>query len=100
MLKNNNVAGTDCVIEEIFTYEGGLLMEWLCNLFNINVNPAFVPDFWKNVIFPIYKGKDSKGWMQKLQGIRLWSLHGKLFSDLLDWREMRADSEQNLGSTV
>lgn len=60
MLKNNNVAGTDCVIEEMFTYEDGLLMEWLCNLFNINVNTAFVSDFFKNMV-PIYKGKGNKG---------------------------------------
>lgn len=42
----------------------GLFIKWLCNLFNMSLKVAAMPEDWKNaVIFPCIQWKMYQGWI-------------------------------------
>ena len=73
------------------------MLEWLVRLLNLSFDIGVVPMDWRIAcIVPLYEGKGDKCECDKLRGISLLSVVGKLFGRVLIER-IRARSECAIG---
>ena len=87
-LPNKKAPGIDGISFEHLKFGGQLLVDHLCNLFNLILEKCVTPMSWKcSVVIPLYKGGNkSKTDVNSYRGISLLPSICKLFEKLLDNR--------------
>ena len=86
-LKNNKACGSDHIRNEFLKKAPPMLIEFICNFFNLILSTGFVPDCWcHGFIMPLYKAKGSREDPNNYRGITLLSCLGKLFTACINSR--------------
>ena len=85
-LKNNEAAGADGVVSEMFKFAGNCLILYIHSLFNRIFDTGVYPVLWSNsTIIPIHK-KGSVNVTDNYRGICLSSIFSKNFTRILNVR--------------
>ena len=56
-LKMGKAAGPTGVVSDMMKASGGFGSRWMTDLINNIIKEGLIPDYWRSILVPVYKGK-------------------------------------------
>ena len=70
-LKNGKATGNEEITGEMIEGGGDRVVDWIWRLCNMAFESGVMPEDWRSVIFPLYKGKGERTECKNYRGISL-----------------------------
>ena len=81
--KNGKATGKDEVTGEMIKGGGDRVIDWIWKLCSMAFESGGVPEDWRSMIVPLYKGKGEGTECKNYRGISLLSVVGKVYEGIL-----------------